>query len=269
MLDSRLSSHGNTLIEFYQEMASIGYKCANGAKVENVYDDFELRKFKKFVQPKFKELGIKSVLDYGAGGSDWAAADFDQETGQSAKEYFKVDDVKIFEPARDVLEKESAECVVCFDVLEHVFLADISTVVRELFSLSKKLLVVNVACYEAAALLPNGENAHVTVRNPEWWKGIFDFVALDFPSIEVMLICSKSYGSGVVYEPYKSEKWMNSECFSITTPSIHFGSKDNAVDNISLSQEQIFEAVDLLTKQAPETIPSLASVIANNIPSGK
>ena len=62
---------------------------------------------------------------------------------------------------------------------------------------------------------------------------------------------------------------MKSECFSITTPSIHFGSKDNAVENISLSQEQIFEAVDLLTKQAPETIPSLASVIANNIASGK
>ena len=28
---------------------------------------------------------------------------------------------------------------------------------------------INVACYNAAALLPNGENAHVTVRAPSWW----------------------------------------------------------------------------------------------------
>ena len=84
-----------------------------------------------------------------------------------------------------------------------------------------------------------------------------------------MLICSKSYGSGVVYDPCKSEQWIESECFSITTPAIHFGPKHDAVDNISLSQEQIFEAVDLLTKEAPETIPALASVIANNIASGQ
>ena len=269
MLDSRLSSQGNTLLEFYHEMASAGYMRSDGTKVSNAYDDFELRKFRRIVQPKFKELGIKTVLDYGAGGSDWAAANFDQETELSAKDFFNVEDVKIFEPARKFFKKESADCVVCFDVLEHVFLTDIPTLVRELFSLSKKLLVVNVACYEAAALLPNGENAHVTVRNPEWWKGVFDVIALDYPNIEVMLICSKTYASGVVYEVYNSEQWMKSERFSITAPSLTFGSDQDASDNFRLSQRQIFEAVDLLTKEAPETIPSLASVIANNIPSSQ
>ena len=24
-------------------------------------------------------------------------------------------------------------------------------------------------CYSAAALLPNGENAHITIQKPEWW----------------------------------------------------------------------------------------------------
>ena len=269
MLNPRLSTHGNALLKFYEEMASTGYMRVDGVKVENAYDDFELRKFRKIVLPQFEEMGIKSVLDYGAGGSDWAAAGFDQETGLSAQEYFKVENVKIFEPARHLLKKEPAECVVCFDVLEHVFLTDIPTVVRELFSLTKKLLVVNVACYEAAAVLPNGENAHVTVRNPEWWKGVFDVIALDYPLIEVMLICSETYEAGVVYETYKSDQWTKSECYSTTAPASHFGLKHNAVDNISLSQKQIFEAVDLLTKEAPETIPSLASVIANNIASGQ
>lgn len=269
MLNSSLSSHGNKLLEFYEEMASTGYMRADGVEVENAYDDFELRKFRKFVQPKFEESGIKTVLDYGAGGSDWAAAGFDQETGLSAQEYFNVENVKIFEPARGFSKKESADGVVCCDVLEHIFLPDIPTVVRELFSLCKKLLVVNVACYEAAALLPNGENAHVTVRDPGWWKGVFDIIALDFPLVEVMLICSKTYDSGLVYETYKSDQWIKSECFSIAAPALHFGSQQNGTGNISLSQKQIFEAVDLLTREAPETIPSLASVIANNIPNSQ
>ena len=26
-----------------------------------------------------------------------------------------------------------------------------------------------MGCYSAAALLPNGENAHITIQKPEWW----------------------------------------------------------------------------------------------------
>ena len=72
--------------------------------------------------------------------------------------------VTTFEPARNQMEKKESDCVVCMDVLEHIFLTDIPNLVDELFMLSKKLLVINVACYKAAALLPNGENAHITVR---------------------------------------------------------------------------------------------------------
>ena len=73
------------------------------------------------------------------------------------------------------------------DVLEHIFVSDIPKVVEELFSLAKKLLVVNVACYKAAALLPNGENAHITVRSPDWWKGIIDVAAIKHPEVKILL----------------------------------------------------------------------------------
>ena len=69
--------------------------------------------------------------------------------------------------------------------------------VSELFSLARKLIVVNVACYKAAALLPNGENAHITVRSPNWWKGVFDVAAMKYPDIKVLLICSKTFRFGV------------------------------------------------------------------------
>ena len=132
---------------------------------------------------------------------------FDPETNQSAKQFFKVQKVQTFEPARGLIEKRNADCVVCIDVLEHIFMEDIPKVITELFSLSKKLLIVNLACYEAAALLPNGENAHITVRSPDWWKGIFDSISSNYRDVEVVLICSLNIISGVIFESFKFSDW--------------------------------------------------------------
>ena len=112
------------------------------------------------------------------------------------------------------MAKKKSDCVVCVDVLEHVFLVDVANIVHELFSLTKKILVVNVACYEAAALLPNGENAHITVRSPDWWKGTFDTISVHFPLVKVILICSTQFNKGVIYETFNSKDWNSSETFS-------------------------------------------------------
>ena len=113
-----------------------------------------------------------------------------------------------------MLNKERSDCVVCVDVLEHIYIADIPNVVNELFSLSNNLLIINIACYKAAAILPNGENAHITIRNPIWWKGVFDTVAINYKDIEVMLICSNTFKSGVIFENYKANDWLESKKFS-------------------------------------------------------
>ena len=80
----------------------------------------------------------------------------------------------------------------------------------------KKLLVVNVACYKANALLPNGENAHITVRSPDWWKGVFDAISIGYENIEVMLICSNTFTSGVIFESFKFGDWASTEGFTTT-----------------------------------------------------
>ena len=98
-----------------------------------------------------------------------------------------------------MLNKEKSDCVVCVDVLEHIYIADIPNVVNELFSLTNNLLIINVACYRASALLPNHENAHITVRPPLWWKGSVDTVASNFPSIKYSLITSIEYQKAHVY----------------------------------------------------------------------
>ena len=259
-----LTEQGETLVELYKEMVD-GYALSTGGTVSNGYNDFELKKFREIVVPHFATFGIETVLDYGSGGSNWEEAGFDPASGSSAKDFFSIKEIRKFEPARGLTDKVKSDCVICMDVLEHVFLADITSIVRDLFSLSTKLLVVNVACYHANALLPNGENAHITVREPSWWKGVFDAVAGDFPATSVLLICSTSFDSGVVYDIYDANQWNASERFSIEQVEEEFGHGRSVSKSISLTTDQVFEAVDLLTKQVPETIPKLASVLTNNI----
>lgn len=219
---TRLSAKGQQLVEFYTEMAANGYYLKDGTKLGSVYNSFELRKFRNICREKMTDDEITTVLDYGGGGSDWDEPDFDPASGQSAKQFFDVSIVNTFEPARNEFEKTKSDCVICMDVLEHIFISDVPKVVNELFSLAKKLLIINVACYEADALLPNGENAHITIRNAEWWKGVIDATAVHFEEVEVMLICSTSYASGVVYEPFRSSDWAHGSVFSVHTKSASF-----------------------------------------------
>lgn len=215
MSNFTLSKQGNKLIKLYEKMVVEGYYRQDGSKVENTYNDFELKKFRLICKEHISDSSIKTVLDYGGGGSDWDAPDFEPSNGASAKQFFDVKKVITFEPARNQMEKQHSDCVVCMDVLEHIFITDIPNVIDELFSLTKKLLVINVACYKAAALLPNGENAHISVRSPHWWKGTIDAAAIKYPDVKVLLICSETFKTGVIFQPFKSKDWHSSKKYSI------------------------------------------------------
>ena len=215
MQNYELSPHGKSLVELYKIMVAEGYQKADGSKTTETYNDFQLKKFRKLILPKLSPANIQTVLDYGGGGSNWNAKCFDVETGFSAIEYFGLSKARVYEAARGMIQKEPADAVVCIDVLEHIFVADIPNVVEELFKLSRELIIINVACYEAAALLPNGENAHVTIRSPDYWKGIIDAIAIKYPSVEILLICSEKYDSGVIFESFKASDWNASKTYRI------------------------------------------------------
>ncbi|MBK50988.1 MAG: hypothetical protein CMQ45_01215 [Gammaproteobacteria bacterium] len=213
------------LIGLYKDMVVNGYERTDGSKVTSTYNDFELRKFRAICKTHLQREDIETVLDYGGGGSDWDAPSFEPSTNESAKQFFRVKDVCTYEPARDLLEKRKSDCVVCMDVLEHIHISDVPKVVNELFSLSKRLLLVNVACYKAAALLPTGDNAHITVRSPDWWKGMIDAISINYDEIEVVLICSQTYSSGVVFEAFRFRDWNETEGFSAPYNYQAFGAK--------------------------------------------
>ena len=214
MSEFKLSKQGQELIRLYEKMAQDGYKRTDGIKVEKAFSDFELRKFRNLCKEKISNKQIKTILDYGGGGSNWDEPNFEPTTGETAKKFFDIEKVTTFEPARNLLEKKKSDCVVCMDVLEHIYIADIPNVVEELFSLTNNLLIINVACYKAAAILPNGENAHITIRPPLWWKGVIDTIAVNYKNIEIMLICSNTFKSGVIFESFKANDWFQSSKYS-------------------------------------------------------
>jgi len=219
-----LSPQGQLLLDFYAQMASEGYERTSGEKINVAFSDFEIRKFRNVVKPFFSKNQVRSVLDFGSGGSDWHAHGFEPKSGQSASDFFELELVSNFEPARARDEVQKADCVTCIDVLEHIFITDVTKILTQIFENATRCVVLNIACYPAAALLPNGENAHITVRHPQWWKGTVDSVATNFPSVETLLICSETYMSGVIFDTWRSNKWHESTDFVINPEQlVEFG----------------------------------------------
>jgi len=209
-----LSRKGQQLVELYKQMAEEGYERTDGLKVENAFSDFELRAYREQLRQIMNEYSVSTVLDYGCGGSDWSASGFDG-TGMSAEEYFSLESAFRYEPARNLDERQRVDCVISFDVLEHIFISDIPTVLRDMFSYAKSLILINVACFPAAAKLPNGENAHVTVRSPEWWKGMVDSISVEYPTVSIFLITSKGWRQSSAAPIWNANMWQESNTFVI------------------------------------------------------
>ncbi|MEG3640134.1 hypothetical protein [Magnetococcus sp. PR-3] len=211
----KLSPKGQQLIELYTQMAKEGYEREDGEREDVAFSYFELRAYRTHMAPLFKEQGIRSVLDYGCGGSDWTQKNFHPETGQCAQDYFGLDVVNRYEPARALDQREVVDAVLCFDVLEHIFISDIPNMLRDIFSYARKLVILNIALYPAAAKLANGENAHITLRDPQWWKGMVDAISVEYPQIQVYLICSQAWHKSINFPMWRAEDWQQQEGFVV------------------------------------------------------
>jgi len=201
----KLSKKGFELLKIYSSMVDDGYR----------NDLFNLKHFKEFVKEKFKIHDIKSILDYGSGRADWYKKGFDINSNYSAKEYFNLNEIYCYEPTENLNEKKLVDCVLCIDVLEHIFIGDLKVIISDIYQHAKDLVILQIACYSASAILPNGENAHITLRNPLWWKGFLDSISSDFKSISTVLMCSTSYKKVKVFETWSYNKWQELPTFKI------------------------------------------------------
>ena len=70
-------------------------------------------------------------------------------------------------------EPEPAEVVVCTDVMEHVETPCVGAVIDHLHSLTKEILIVDISLRPAKKVLADGRNAHLTLKDADWWASYF------------------------------------------------------------------------------------------------
>ena len=69
------------------------------------------------------------------------------------------------------------------------------------FEKPKKYLFINVACYPAIALLPNGENAHINLNKPDWWHKKILSLKKNNKFCKIICICALKENGEVKYFP--------------------------------------------------------------------
>jgi hypothetical protein len=128
------------------------------------------------VRKLIEATAARSILDYGSGkGMLYAARNIEglaSDPVPSVQAYWGVETIRCFDPG--VPEFSAAptgkyDGVVCTDVLEHIPEEDAGWFLGELFRFADRFVYANIASFPAAKTLPNGWNAHVTVKPPSWW----------------------------------------------------------------------------------------------------
>ena len=114
-----------------------------------------------FVTKIINELGIKEILDYGAG------------KGNLAKHIKPDHQVKVthYDPAIPQWSNrpDSAEMVCCIDVLEHIEPELLENVMNDLERCIEFFGFLTVHTGPAVKTLEDGRNAHLTQRPANWW----------------------------------------------------------------------------------------------------
>jgi len=118
--------------------------------------------FLYLVELIIKELKPKSVLDYGCGRSRLVE---ELKINSDIKRYRYDPAVKEY----SVLPVEKVDFVINTDVLEHIPEEHLDELLSGIKSISENVFF-NISNRLANKVLPNGENAHCTVKPPKWWQ---------------------------------------------------------------------------------------------------
>ena len=177
------------LVELYRTMHVEGEKFLN-VLPERTFPGLNLRPEVHHIKRLIDHTGALSILDYGSGkGQQYEIRGLKLDTGaviHSIVDYWGVDYVHCYDPSYarySTLPQGRFDGVISTDVLEHCPEDDLPWIMTEMFSYAKRFVYANVACYPARKRLPSGENAHCTVRPPEWWAELATSVGRTFPDV--------------------------------------------------------------------------------------
>jgi hypothetical protein len=138
-----------------------------------------------FISNIIKKYQPEGLLDFGAGK-------------QALKQALGIrDGYFAYDPAIPEISATPApqDMVVCTDVLEHVELEHVSSVLKDLERVTKKVGFFVIHTGPAMHHLPDGRNAHITQQKASWW------LAHLIKHFEIIALETDKYGFWVLVEP--------------------------------------------------------------------
>jgi hypothetical protein len=177
------------LLRMYRELHEEGEKHI-GTRPEETFPGGSLGPHVWRVKRLVEHTGAQNVLDYGCGKAmlyDVRNIKLpDGGTVECIQDFWDVDFIHCYDPAYKPFSKlpdGRFDGVVCTDVMEHCPEEDLQWILGEIFGYAEKFVFLTIASYPAKKRLPNGENAHITIRPAEWWDALIRRVAATRPEL--------------------------------------------------------------------------------------
>lgn len=117
-----------------------------------------LTKYLADIQNYITEHDITTILDYGCG------------KGRAIPEQWN--QVRLYDPGYQPFANKPTktyDLVISTDVLEHVEEQYVDNVLEEIYGYADKAVYLAISTIKAKKTLPDGRNAHITIRSDKWW----------------------------------------------------------------------------------------------------
>jgi hypothetical protein len=118
--------------------------------------------FAPLVADLIRQIGAKSVSDYGAGKK--RLFDGLRDAGIELAQYLPYDPV-----FPEYGEPQPADLVCCIDVLEHIEPHLVENVIKDLSRITTKFGFFSIHMGPAGKILSDGRNAHLIQKPSSWW----------------------------------------------------------------------------------------------------
>jgi len=122
---------------------------------------------KKVLGDVFKKEDTKTLLDYGCGqGIQYSEA--------KVHELWGIKEVECYDPAIEQYsmkpdKSKFFDAIICIDVMEHIPERSVNDILQDIFAYKTNLVFFSISTVLAKAKLPDGSNAHCTVKSADWW----------------------------------------------------------------------------------------------------
>lgn len=103
----------------------------------------------------------KNILDFGCGKGQLKIG--------LAKHNINIDEYDPAISGKNQIPKNQYDLIITTDVLEHLYEEEISSICEEFVALQPKTMFHVICTRPAGNLLPDGTNAHKTVKKIQWW----------------------------------------------------------------------------------------------------